>query len=296
MSIIEIKKVSKSYNKKQVLNNINITFEENKIYGLLGRNGTGKTTLLNLITDRVVVDSGEITIDGENVYENDNALEKIYFMTERTLLKSTMSGIEFATVIFLFVCGLNSFKSNFYFAKSNGISRRTFIKGLLISSIPLALIMSIIDIIINRANNIFIRNPTLYDMAYGNLVDGMNNVFNGMWVQSNSFTTILNTILFQFSFYLVAYIVGIVINMIYYRSNKYVKVIVSVIPVVFIIFSGNFSIRNPGLTMKINKFLDYIFGFNPVNVFACILTFLILVVVLSGIAFLLIRKAVIKER
>ena len=46
----------------------------------------------------------------------------------------------------------------------------------------------------------------------------------------------------------------------------------------------------------INKFLDYIFGFNPVNVFACILTFLILVVVLSGIAFLLIRKAVIKER
>ena len=64
--------------------------------------------------------------------------------------------------------------------------------------------MSIIDIIINRANNIFIRNPTLYDMAYGNLVDGMNNVFNGMWVQSNSFTTILNTILFQFSFYLVA--------------------------------------------------------------------------------------------
>ena len=209
-------------------------------------------------------------------------------------LKSTMSGIEFATVIFLFVCGLNSFKSNFYFAKSNGISRRTFIKGLLISSIPLALIMSIIDIIINRANNIFIRNPTLYDMAYGNLVDGMNNVFNGMWVQSNSFTTILTTILF--SFYLVAYIVGIVINMIYYRSNKYVKVIVSVIPVGFIIFSGNFSIRNPGLTMKINKFLDYIFGFNPVNVFACILTFLILVVVLSGIAFLLIRKAVIKER
>ena len=85
MSIIEIKKVSKSYNKKQVLNNINITFEENKIYGLLGRNGAGKTTILNLITDRVVVDSGEITIDGENVYENDNALEKIYFMTERTL-------------------------------------------------------------------------------------------------------------------------------------------------------------------------------------------------------------------
>ena len=208
----------------------------------------------------------------------------------------TMSGIEFATVIFLFVCGLNSFKSNFYFAKSNGVSRSSFIKGMLISSVPIALVMSIIDIIINRLNNIIINNPTLYDMSYGNLVDGMNGVYNGVWVQSNSFTTIINTILFQFSLCLLAYIVGIVINMIYYRSNKYVKVIVSVIPVALIMFTGNCSITNPGLAMKINKFLDYIFGFNPVNVFACIITFLIFSIVLSGIAFLLIRKAVIKEK
>ena len=67
----------------------------------------------------------------------------------------TISGVEISTAIFLFVCGLNSFKSNFYFAKSNGISRKTFIKGLLISSVPIALVMSIIDIIINRVNNIF---------------------------------------------------------------------------------------------------------------------------------------------
>ena len=77
MAIIEVKKVNKIYNKKQVLKDINIKFEENKIYGLLGRNGAGKTTLLNLITDRAIVDSGEITIDGENVYENDNALEDV---------------------------------------------------------------------------------------------------------------------------------------------------------------------------------------------------------------------------
>ncbi|WP_370772238.1 hypothetical protein [Clostridium sp.] len=208
----------------------------------------------------------------------------------------TMSGIEISTVIFLFVCGLNSFKSNFYFAKGNGISRKIFIKGLLISSIPIALVMSIIDIIINRINNIFIKNPTFYDMAYGNLVGIIGDIYNGSWTQSNSLNTILNTILFQFSLCLLAYVVGIVINMIYYRSNKYIKVLVSVIPVALIIFSGNFSIRNPGLAMRVNEFLDYIFGFNPVNVFACIITFLVLTVVLSGISFLLIRKAVIKER
>lgn len=208
----------------------------------------------------------------------------------------TMSGIEVSTVIFLFVCGLNSFKSNFYFAKSNGISRKTFIKGLLISSIPIALVMSIIDIIINRINNIFIKNPTLYDVSYGNLLGDVGRVYEGSWVQSNSLATIFNTILFQFSLCLLAYVVGIVINMIYYRSNKYVKVLVSVIPVVFIMFSGNFSIRNSGLTIRVKEFFDYIFGFNPVNVFACVSTFLVLTVVLWGIAFLLIRKAVIKER
>ena len=210
--------------------------------------------------------------------------------------RSTMSGMELSTVIFIFVCGLNSFKSNFYFAKSNGISRKTFIKGLLISIIPIALVMSIIDIIINRINNIFIKNPTLYDMSYGNLLGDVGRIHEGVWIQSNSLATIFNTILFQFSLCLLAYVVGIVINMIYYRSNKYLKVLVSVIPVVFIIFNANFSTKNPGLTMRINEFLDYIFGFNPVNVFACITTFFVLVVILSGVAFLLIRKAIIKER
>ncbi|MBS4957566.1 MAG: hypothetical protein KHZ99_11050 [Clostridium sp.] len=209
---------------------------------------------------------------------------------------TTMSGLEISTVIFLFVCGLNSFKSNFYFAKSNGISRKTFIKGILISSIPIALVMSIMDIIINRISSIFIENATFYDMSYGNLLGDSGRLYEGIWVQSNSLATIFNTILFQFSFCLLAYIAGIVINMIYYRSKKYVKVIVSAIPIAFIIFSGNLYVINPSLTMKINSFLDYIFGFDPVNVFACILTFLVGCVVLSGITFLLIRKAVIKEK
>ena len=133
-------------------------------------------------------------------------------------------------------------------------------------------------------------------MRYGNLLGDVGRVYEGSWVQSNSLATIFNTILFQFSLCLLAYVVGIVINMIYYRSNKYVKVLVSVIPVAFIMFSGNFSIRNSGLTIRVKEFFDYIFGFNPVNVFACVSTFLVLTVVLWGIAFLLIRKAVIKER
>ena len=85
MAIVKVKNVSKNYGEKKVLDDISIEFEENKIYGLLGRNGAGKTTLLNLITDRISLDVGKITIDDEDVYENDMALEKVYYMTEKNL-------------------------------------------------------------------------------------------------------------------------------------------------------------------------------------------------------------------
>ena len=109
--------------------------------------------------------------------------------------------------------------------------------------------MSIMDIIINRISSIFIENATFYDMSYGNLLGDSGRLYEGIWVQSNSLATIFNTILFQFSFCLLAYIAGIVINMIYYRSKKYVKVIVSAIPIAFIIFSGNLYVINPSLTI-----------------------------------------------
>lgn len=220
----------------------------------------------------------------------------IIFLISISTEGTTMSGLEISTVIFLFVCGLNSFKSNFYFSKSNGISRKTFIKGILISSIPIALVMSIMDIIINRISSIFIKNATFYDMTYWSYLGNAGAIYENNWSQSNSISTIFNTILFQFSFCLLAYVAGVVINMIYYRSNKYIKILVSVTPVIIIIFNTTLPIRNPRLAMKLNEFLDYIFGFDPVNVFACVTTFLVFTVVLSGIAFLLIRKAVIKEK
>ena len=85
MAKIEVKNLKKKYGDNLVLDNIDITFDENKIYGLLGRNGAGKTTLLNIITNRIFQDDGTVEVDGENIHGNDNALEKIYFMTEKNL-------------------------------------------------------------------------------------------------------------------------------------------------------------------------------------------------------------------
>lgn len=80
--MLEIINLNKSYGKNKVLTDINLKIEENKIYGLLGRNGAGKTTLLSLISNQILRNSGEIRLDGEEVFENPRALEDICLVKE----------------------------------------------------------------------------------------------------------------------------------------------------------------------------------------------------------------------
>jgi len=62
---LEIKELSKSYNQSIVLEDINFTFEEGKIYGLIGRNGAGKTTFFNCLNEDIEVDSGKFYLEDE---------------------------------------------------------------------------------------------------------------------------------------------------------------------------------------------------------------------------------------
>ena len=57
-----IEHLSKSFEKKEVLRDIDFTFDEGKIYGLLGRNGAGKTTLFNCLNRDLKADSGNFYI------------------------------------------------------------------------------------------------------------------------------------------------------------------------------------------------------------------------------------------
>ena len=85
MGVIEIKGLTKYYGKVKALDDVNLTIEPNKIYGLLGRNGAGKTTLLNLLTNKIFPTKGDITIDGHTVFENDELLGRMFYMTEKNL-------------------------------------------------------------------------------------------------------------------------------------------------------------------------------------------------------------------
>lgn len=80
--MLEIRDLSKSFGKTRVLTDINLTMEENKIYGLLGRNGVGKTTLLKLIVGQLIRDKGEVVLDDQEVFENSKAIEDFCLVRE----------------------------------------------------------------------------------------------------------------------------------------------------------------------------------------------------------------------
>ena len=58
-----VKNLKKNFEKKEVLKDMNFEFEKGKIYGLLGRNGAGKTTFFNCLNEDLEIDSGEFFIE-----------------------------------------------------------------------------------------------------------------------------------------------------------------------------------------------------------------------------------------
>lgn len=90
MNGIEVVNISKRFKDTVALDHVNLFFEEEKIYGLLGRNGAGKSTLLNVISNRIFPDEGKVLMNGMPVRENDQALEQIYLMSEKTLYPESM--------------------------------------------------------------------------------------------------------------------------------------------------------------------------------------------------------------
>lgn len=80
--MIKLEKVSKSYGNNIVLDNINLCLENNRIYGLIGRNGVGKTTLMKILSDQIVNYQGQIYYEGSYIKNNNLLKENIVYIGE----------------------------------------------------------------------------------------------------------------------------------------------------------------------------------------------------------------------
>ena len=81
--MITLKDLSFSYGKHKVLGNVSMTLEKGKIYGLLGENGVGKSTLLKILSGLLKMESGECDVFGEVPYSrNPSFLQDIFYLPE----------------------------------------------------------------------------------------------------------------------------------------------------------------------------------------------------------------------
>ena len=93
--MLEIQNLNKSYRRRKIIDNLNMTVYKGDIYGFLGANGEGKTTTIRMITSLIKADSGDIIINGKSVINCKNeAIKNIGAMVEAPKFYENMSGYE----------------------------------------------------------------------------------------------------------------------------------------------------------------------------------------------------------
>ena len=104
MSIIEINNLSKSYGKTKALDNVSFNVERGELFGLIGPDGAGKTTLFRLLTTLLTPDEGSATVDGRDIVKDYlNIRSQVGYMPGRFSLYADLTveeNLEFFAALF----------------------------------------------------------------------------------------------------------------------------------------------------------------------------------------------------
>ena len=92
--ILELKNISKKFKNEQVIDNINYAFTSGKIYGIFGRNGSGKSVLLKIISNLYEATTGEILIDNVNYSNPKNFYQNFGVVIEKPAFIDDLTGKE----------------------------------------------------------------------------------------------------------------------------------------------------------------------------------------------------------
>lgn len=91
---IEVKNVSKEFNKVKVLSDVKMTLKTGNIYGFVGRNGSGKSVFLKLLCAFFKPTEGEILFDGENIISNNKFPPSTRALIEKPCFMPQLTGYE----------------------------------------------------------------------------------------------------------------------------------------------------------------------------------------------------------
>lgn len=80
--VIEVRGLTKRYRETLAVDDVSFTIEKDTIYGLLGRNGAGKTTVMSILTAQNFATRGDVSVFGEDPYENAGVLGRMCFVRE----------------------------------------------------------------------------------------------------------------------------------------------------------------------------------------------------------------------
>lgn len=202
------------------------------------------------------------------------------------------NGIEMASAVFMFIVGLNSFKSTFHLFLANGVSRITMFESFLGAILPTAAVMALID----NINNLILS-------SVGNFNSMFYHSYHVHYGSISSFGAKMQVFLDGFIWMTILYIavamIGFLITTLYYRMGRSLKLIVSVgVPVFFLIVLPYIDsyVLNGAIFETLGKIfykaMGFADGYNPyISVLSSFLTF----AVFSGLSFLAIRRATVKK-
>lgn len=200
-----------------------------------------------------------------------------------------MNGIEFSTMIFLFVVGLNSFKENLGMFLQNGVTRKSMFLGRLGATAVISAILTVyceILIIVMEFTHSS-KLSILYGMMYPERAVSLALPLIH-----------LENILIMFCCFLLFSTFGYLITIAYYRMGKTAKICVSVgVPAVLLVFLPYVDsvFFHGGIFLKLYQILLLALGINSGNPYIAMGMILVLTGVLTLLSWLMMRKAVMKS-
>lgn len=209
-------------------------------------------------------------------------------------ITGSISGMEFASTIFIFVASLNSFREEFSMLMQNGVSRKSLFTGRILTALSVALGMSVIDTLISFICKAA-ANLTEGRIGYYSLFE---MVYNDYAIANSTLLTKISSFAFNTSLYLLATAVGYIITIIFYRLGKNGKLALSIgTPVgLFVILPTIDSTITKGkIFSALFNILNTAFGVSAQRPLNALITSSLTFIILSALGWLLIRRSYVKD-